>query len=166
MENNKSKRVSKISVSQYKDDWVKCPKCGISFNLRDRTQWTGQRHLTCGQRLEIQDWQNDLHEIWCLIANVGETESNSFDAGTKVYCYPPLWGDDYENIQVVGKAKDNKRYIKIIITRKKLINFRIEKVTKPDLISKFSGYWDNSALTKNNIEELIKSIEKEQKTGA
>src|SRR5690349_24575027 len=50
--------------------------------------------------------------IWCLVGNIvdqhyfGEEKqikigTKQFSPGTKVYCFPPQWGDGYEKIKVV-----------------------------------------------------------------
>lgn len=35
--------------------WITCPCCGWSFMLKDRTVWTGLRHVRCGQRVRPVD---------------------------------------------------------------------------------------------------------------
>jgi hypothetical protein len=37
------------------DEWLRCPHCGMSFALRDRQRWDGQRHQTCGGRISLSD---------------------------------------------------------------------------------------------------------------
>jgi hypothetical protein len=83
-------KYEKIKVAQYKPDWLECPKCKVSFNLKDRSQWTGMIHKPCGQRLEIEGYNNDLKFIWCLKANVADEETNRFNKGTKVFLFPPF----------------------------------------------------------------------------
>lgn len=34
-------------------DWGVCPGCGYSFRVHDVAAFDGQRHLRCGQRLQI-----------------------------------------------------------------------------------------------------------------
>lgn len=34
-------------------DWGVCPTCGYSFRIHDVAAFDGQRHLRCGQRLQI-----------------------------------------------------------------------------------------------------------------
>jgi len=35
--------------------WLRCPNCNWRFNVNDRDDWTGNRHVRCGQRLEMVD---------------------------------------------------------------------------------------------------------------
>lgn len=37
----------------YGEGWIKCPFCGIRFSMLDKVRWSGERHLTCGQRISI-----------------------------------------------------------------------------------------------------------------
>jgi hypothetical protein len=43
-----------LVVTPYRQDWVLCPNCGKRFSLHNPASWTGKRHLTCGQRLDIK----------------------------------------------------------------------------------------------------------------
>jgi hypothetical protein len=153
-------KYEKIKVAQYKPDWVECPKCKVSFNLKDRSQWTGMIHKACGQRLEIEEYKDDLKFIWCLKANVTDEETNRFKKGTKVFLFPPLWGDGYESIKVIGKDKETGKFIEIIINHKKLTDFKAVKVTKPDIISRMSNYWHDDIKSKELAEELSREMNK------
>jgi hypothetical protein len=35
------------------DGWLCCPNCDWRFNVNDRYDWTGERHIRCGQQLEL-----------------------------------------------------------------------------------------------------------------
>src|SRR4051812_11515365 len=88
--------------------WVKCPGCNVRFKTSDRKAWTGYRHKACGQQLIITNVENQAEPVWCVVANISEhipsgpggkeskRGTKHFSAGTKIYCYPPLWGDGYE----------------------------------------------------------------------
>jgi hypothetical protein len=107
--------------------------------------------------------------IWCVVANIvdehsfGESKeikkgTKHFSKGTKVYCFPPLWGDGYEKIQVIGHHKGSHRYVKMVVASKLLINWRVKLVYSPFVISEMNGYWDNSLSSKKMAETLVKSI--------
>lgn len=36
------------------DRFVVCPFCGKAFSLDDSARWSGERHLTCGQRIRLE----------------------------------------------------------------------------------------------------------------
>jgi hypothetical protein len=108
--------------------------------------------------------------IWCLVGNIidvryfGEGKeliirgTKKFTARTKVYCFPPLWGDGYEEIQVIGKLR-RRKHLKIIITSSKFItNWRIQKVFNPFIIRtmKDNGGWDETDDSKEIIENMLK----------
>lgn len=35
------------------DGWLRCPGCSRAFCTRDEVRWTGMRHTTCGQRINL-----------------------------------------------------------------------------------------------------------------
>ena len=65
--------------------------------------------------------------IWCVVANVAEETGRGpggreigrgtkhFPPGAKVYCSPPLWGDGYERIRVVGRHRGSHRYVTMVV---------------------------------------------------
>ncbi len=156
---NKSK-YDRIDIKQYKEGWVKCPSCGFRFYLYDRNEWSGMIHKRCGQRLKVIDFNDEMKFTWCLKANIWEEGTSRFRPGTKVYLFPPLWGDGYENIKVIGKDKETKKFIEIIVSYKKLGNFRVDKTSKPDIMSRLSGYFDDSEESKKLTESLKESFKK------
>ena len=42
------------TASLYAIDFICCPFCSRRFSIRDQARWGGSRHLTCGQRIQIQ----------------------------------------------------------------------------------------------------------------
>jgi hypothetical protein len=43
-----------LAVRAAEDGWVTCPNCDRRFALTDRDRWTGLRHVSCGQRLQLE----------------------------------------------------------------------------------------------------------------
>jgi hypothetical protein len=41
-------------VVPYKNDWILCPNCNKRFSMRNASSWSGERHSTCGQRLDVR----------------------------------------------------------------------------------------------------------------
>lgn len=87
---------------------------------------------------------------WFLACNVKD-ENKHFAMGAKLYCAPPMWGDGYENVLVVGFHRVKKRYVALIFPMKKVENLRKTKVYKESVLSKFlkfEGYrdWDESKI--------------------
>ncbi|NOS91899.1 MAG: hypothetical protein HOP30_08250 [Cyclobacteriaceae bacterium] len=150
----------KIRVELFRKDWVECPTCKFLFNLKDTSQWSGLIHKRCGQRLEIVGHKNEMTFISCLVANIATDDSSRFKKGTKVYLYPPLWGDGYQAIKVIGKDKETNKFIEIIVSEKKLNNFKVVKVSKPDIISRFSNHWNNNP---DNVQQMLKMADEMNK---
>ena len=108
--------------------------------------------------------QNETQEpewVWGLIGNIVEEHeygedheirrgTKQFSAGTKVFLSCSHWGDGYENVNVIGKARNSRRYIQVVMRRKCITNFRMQKVYKPVVLEKMNsengwgGFWDNS----------------------
>lgn len=108
--------------------------------------------------------QNEIQEpewVWGLIGNIleeheyGEAHeirrgTKQFSGGTKVFLSCSHWGDGYENVNVIGKARKSRRYIQVVMRRKCITNFRMQKVYKPVVLEKmksengWGGFWDNS----------------------
>jgi hypothetical protein len=154
-----------IEIEEIKPDWVRCPNCNKQFYLKDRSQWSGMYHIHCGQRLKIKNQGKVKEYVWCLVSNIVERGTNRLRAKTKTYMYPAMWGDGYESIKVVGKDIETNKFIEIIINRKWLTNFRVEKVTKGDLISRFLKHYTESEECKNELLEIVQVLEERERHG-
>jgi len=109
---------------------------------------------------------NDSESVWCVVANVVETRlhgegreirsgTKHFSPGTKVYCFPPLWGDGYEKVKVIGRHRGSKKFATIVMASKWLTNWRVKMVYSPYIVSKLKEYWDNQEESKAKAEELV-----------
>ena len=121
---------------------------------------------------EQQDWR------WCLVGNIvqereyGENHESKhgtkhFSPGTKVYCAPGHWADDGENIIVIGKHRGSPKYIKLVMRRKYIENFRCQKVFKPVVLKLMEqdnyGFWDNSDNSRDWILKIAEGINQQNK---
>jgi hypothetical protein len=61
---------------------------------------------------------------------------------------------------VIGKDKETKKFIEIIVTATKLKNFKAVKVTKPDIISRLSVYWLDDTKSFDNARALAEEMNK------
>lgn len=120
---------------------------------------------------EDPDALKNIKFIYCLVGNVIKnnlaTEENlrgtkHFSPGTKIYCYPPRWGDGYEKIKVIGLHRKSKKMITIIIASKTITNWRLKAVYNPYIIKEMLGNsgWTNKEEDKKNIIELARSLNK------
>ena len=99
-----------------------------------------QKLITLFESKKEQDF------IWGLVGNIkkeipyGEAGieiqqgTRHFSPGTKVYCFPALWGDGYEKIKVIGKHRGAKRLVCMIIPSKSITNWRKQKIYSPTII--------------------------------
>lgn len=88
---------------------------------------------------------SDISFIYCLVGNIVEERysmreqktfigTKHFSPCTKVYCFPPQWGDGYEKIKVIGKRRHSHRLITVIIASKYVTNWREKAVYKPFIL--------------------------------
>jgi hypothetical protein len=107
--------------------------------------------------------------IWCLVGNIIEkhyygeekqirTGTKQFSPNTKVYCFPALWGDGYEDIKVIGRPRSSNKYITVIMKSKYIKNWRLQKVYQPYVINKMDeeNGWDDSDNSKDSIMAMLK----------
>lgn len=112
-----------------------------------------------------QEWQ------WCLVGNiVGEHEhgenhelksgTKQFRAGAKVFTNLVYGGTGHESILVIGTPRYSCRYIEIVIARKYVENFRLQKVFKPAVLKQMEqSVWDWWGNTDSARDEIIRSLE-------
>lgn len=108
----------------------------------------------------------DVKCIFCLVGNIIEERldgdgnmwkgTKHFSPGTKLYCYPPIWGDGYRNIKVIGKHRKSPRLVTIIIQSKYITNWRLKTVYNPVIIQKMiqNQGWSDEASHKERIEAM------------
>jgi hypothetical protein len=106
--------------------------------------------------------------IWCVVGNivdrratgVGGSEIKSgtkhFPPGAKVYCCPPLWGDGYENIRVIGRHRGSHLYVTMVIKSDWVENWRVKLVYSPHVINELKKQMAN--WTKETAETMVQSI--------
>jgi hypothetical protein len=108
------------------------------------------------------------NQIWCVVANVvdehpvGESReirrgTTHFSPGAKVYCYPPLWGDGYEKVKVIGHHRGSNKLVTLVMPSKWLENWRVKMVYSPLVIEKMQNHWDDSEESLQLATRLVES---------
>ncbi len=108
---------------------------------------------------------------WALVANIATTTSfgmdgvprtgsKHFSPGTKVYCFPALWGDGYSSAKVIGRHRGCKDLVTLVIPTKYLVNPRAKVVYNPEVLRRYSqdtGYhpWQS----REDVEKYVTTIE-------
>lgn len=112
-----------------------------------------------------KEWQ------WCLVGNIveehihGETHelrygNKQFRPNAKVFVNLVYAGVGHENILVIGTPRRSHRYIEVVIARKYVKNFRLQKVFKPAVLKRMNqSKWDWWGNTDSARDELIKVLE-------
>jgi hypothetical protein len=106
--------------------------------------------------------------IWCLIGNIVDEHpygiekeikhgTKHFSPNTKVYCFPTLWGDGYEDIKVIGRRRKTNKNICIIIPAKLITNWRLQKVYSPFVLNLMRSHhgWTSSDKDKETILKML-----------
>lgn len=83
----------------------------------------------------------------CIVANVAQETSHGeggldirkglrhFAPGAKVWIAPLAWGDGGEHVIVAGRHRGNsRRYMRIVIESRFLVNFRVRAIYSPALV--------------------------------
>jgi hypothetical protein len=126
----------------------------------------GERHAVDFNQLRVIETSALVGPVWCPVANMvrerpygpGGKEirrgSRHFAPGAKLYCYPALWGDGYERIQVVGRHWASHRYVKMIVNEKWLTNWRVQLVYSPHVIHELWPVWDGTERSHERAQEI------------
>jgi hypothetical protein len=147
------------------NDCVHCIYPDESFtdvDIEKRIQWI----VDCFQESKANI--DEIEWIWCMVGNIvdehkfGENKeirhgTKQFPAGAKIYCFPPLWGDGFENVKVVGKPRKKGKMITIVMRSELITNWRIQQVYDSYVITEMlTGFgWDNSERSKTGIEKML-----------
>ncbi|MCC7206446.1 MAG: ankyrin repeat domain-containing protein [Anaerolineae bacterium] len=102
--------------------------------------------------------------VWCVVANVAAEQrvgvhaepslgTKHFSPNTKVYCFPPQWGDGYEKIKVLGRHRGSHRLVTMVIHEKRLVNWRVQRVFHPFVVQHMGGW-----RSKETAELMVASI--------
>ena len=112
-----------------------------------------------------QEWQ------WCLVGNIVEAHeygeehiikygNKQFSPNTKVFINLIYGGMGHERILVIGKPRHSSKYIEIVIARKYVNNFRVQKVFKPAVLERMKkSNWDWWGSTDEVYDRLTKYLE-------
>lgn len=118
-----------------------------------------------------QEWR------WCLVGNIagaheyGEAHeikygTKHFSAGTKVFVNLVYRGRGNERIMVIGIPRNRRNYIEVVIPRKYVENFRVQKVFKPAVLKrmKYSDceWWGKTDGDRDNIVRAIDELNSEK----
>lgn len=103
----------------------------------------------------VEDDQEGQALAYCVVANVANDTAHGeggleiragikhFAAGAKVWVLPPQWGDGAEKVMVVGRHRGSAGpYIRMVIPRRHLTNYRVRMVYSPALLRALTKPWN------------------------
>ncbi len=112
--------------------------------------------------------KNSAEWRWCLVGNIVEKHefgeahelkygTKHFRPGAKVFINLVYGGMGHEHILVIGVPRHMKNYIEVVIRRKFVCNFRVQRVYKPAVLKMMSDSdWD----WRDNSDDTRKTLEK------
>ena len=112
-----------------------------------------------------QEWQ------WCLVGNIVESHeygeehiirygNKQFRPNAKVFINLVYGGMGHENILVIGTPRQSSKYIEIVIARKYVHHFRVQKVFRPAVLEKMKkSDWDWWGNTEEAYVRLTKCLD-------
>lgn len=118
-----------------------------------------------------QEWR------WCLVGNIagahefGEAHeikygTKHFSSGTKVFVNLVYPGPGNKRIMVIGIPRNRRNYIEVVIQRKYVENFRIQKVFKPAVLKRMENsdyeWWGKTDTDHDRIVEFIEQVNSEK----
>lgn len=107
---------------------------------------------------------------WCLVGNIVESHeygedheikigTKQFMPGAKIYLAPVQWGDGYENVIVIGKPRHRRGMIEIVMRRKYITNYRLQKVFQPAVLERIEKskylWWGEPVKDREEIIEVL-----------
>ena len=113
---------------------------------------------------------DSLQWRWCLVGNIvksheyGEdheirTGTKQFMPGAKIYLAPIQWGDGYEDVVVIGKPRHRRGLIEIIMQRKYIISYRLQKVFQPAVLERMEkseySWWGGTDADRDRIIDIL-----------
>ena len=133
----------------------------------------GERVTAILKQLHQPKAISEITFIYCLIGNIVEERFDNnlnkmvlgtkhFSPGTKVYCYPPLWGDGYEKIKVIGRHRKSIGLVTMIVPVERITNWRLKTVYNPFVIREMTNNfgWTDKESDKERINEMVQWLAK------
>jgi hypothetical protein len=121
-------------------------------------------------RRRVEENGSAATPVWCVVANVTENRRygaggvetrrglKHFSPGAKLYCFPPLWGDGYDKLKVVGRHRGSHQYVTMIVRSRWLTHWRVQLVYSPHVVAALEGYWDGTTRSRERAETLAESM--------
>ena len=134
--------------------------------------YTAEREVNAMLDLVKQETekQNTHQWRWCLVGNIAESHeygenqeirigTKQFMPGAKIYLAPAQWGDGYEKVVVIGKPRRKRSFIEIVMRRKYITDYRLQKVFRPAVLERMEKseylWWDSTDADRNEIIKIL-----------
>jgi hypothetical protein len=136
-----------------------------------------EKRLVWREKLRKLDTATVVGPLWGIAANVKmerfvwsraraqlepRLENRHFAPGSKVYPFPPTWGDGYQQIYVLGQRRGSPHFTKIVISSAWLTDWRVELITFPPLIRALWPDWNGTDESKSEAQALVDGLLKRE----
>ena len=82
---------------------------------------------------------------WCVVANVAATDLKHLSPGTTLWVLPPQWGDDGQDLVVVGRHRSSPGPLsQMAVPRVHLTDFRVCEISEPAVHRQLTKPWKRS----------------------
>lgn len=126
--------------------------------------------------------KDESESQWCLVGNVvgehpygeGGLETRHgtkhFSSGTKVFALPSQWGDDYEDIVVIGRHRGSKKFVMMVMPAAYVTNWRAKVVYHPEVLGRLTEAteeaWQRNWTSENEVKKWVEFlVAREASTG-
>ena len=156
--------------------WLQKPP-GVVWHSQE--EWEEyEKSLEALKTYSFEDFLSAGHDwCWSLVGNIGKEHeygedkeikrgTKHFTRGTKVCLAPVQWGDGYEKVVVIGIARKSRKYIEVVMQRKHIEHFRIQKIYKPAIVKRMIiseyDWWSDSDDDREDIIHYLESLAPEE----
>ena len=75
---------------------------------------------------------------------------------------PVQWGDGYERVIVIGIARRSRKYIEVVMQKKYIEKFRLQKIYKPTIVKRMINsenvWWSDSDDARKDIIKYLEVL--------
>jgi hypothetical protein len=103
--------------------------------------------------IEIET-ETERRAVYCIVAtflpqSADPKRANAFEAGSKVYCFPPSLAGAFESVKAIGPGMRGNKLSEALVAARDLTSWRAEVVRDPEVIRQISPPWDASEVSRN-----------------
>jgi hypothetical protein len=95
--------------------------------------------------------------VWCIVATLrgpsagtaGGRGACPFEAGSKLYCFPPMRSGAYESVKAIGPDPRSNKLVAAVVPASDLEKWQAEPVRSPQILRQIAPPWDASEVSRD-----------------